>query len=215
MKNTNTIISAILAIAVAILFVLHFTSNGKKGATSGVQNTEAVATASMPIAFVNLDSLLNNYEYAIELREKLMQKMESSQATINQQARSLEKEMQEFQRKVENNAFFDQGRAQREQERIMKKQQDFQVNSQKLQAELMQEEADMNMMLKEAIMEHVNKYNQEIGKYQVILSNAGGDNILYAEKVYDITEAVTKYLNDNYAPNKEVTAPLAPATETK
>lgn len=216
MKNTNTIISAILAIAVAILFILHFSKDGKsKATTSGVQNTEAVAGAALPVAYVNLDSLLNNYTYAVELREKLMQKMESGQATINQQARSLEKEMQEFQRKVENNAFFDQSRAQREQERIMKKQQDFQMNSQKLQAELMQEEAEMNQMLKDAITEQINKYNAEIGKFQIIFSNAGSDNILYAEKAYDITEAVTKYLNDNYTPAKESTAPLAPATEKK
>lgn len=198
MKNTNTIITAILAVAIVVLFILHFSGDSKKAGNisevSTIEGTEVV----MPIAYVNLDSLLNNYTMAVEMRDRLMRKMESSQATINQQARSLEKDMQEFQRKVENNAFFDQSRAQREQERILKKQQDFQNNSQRLQAELMQEEADMNLKLRDAIMEQVQKYNAEIGKFQVIFSNAGGDNILFAEKVYDITEAVTKYLNDNY-----------------
>lgn len=215
MKNTNTIIPAILAIAVAILFFQNCTSEKKEATSAEVAtSTEMTEAAKMPIAFVNLDSLLNNYTYAIELRDELMRKMESSQATINQQARSLEKEMQEFQRKVENNAFFDQSRAQREQERLIKKQQDFQANSQKLQAELMQQEADMNLKLHDMIMEQVQKYNTEIGKFQIIFSNAGGDNILYADKKYDITEAVTKYLNDNYAPAKETTTET-PAAETK
>lgn len=215
MKNTNTIISAILAVAVVILFILHFSGNkkGANNATHAGTMTEGVEmSAQMPIAYVNIDSLLTNYTYAVELRDQLMRKMESSQATLNQQARALEKEMQEFQRKIENNAFFDQSRAQREQERILKKQQEFQVNSQKLQAELMQEEADMNTKLRDAIMDHVKKYNTEIGKFQVIFSNAGGDNILYAEKAYDITSAVTKYLNDNYSSNEE---PLVNTKEDK
>lgn len=218
MKNTNTIISAILAVAVVILFILHFSGN-KKGASnetySGTATEGTEMSAKMPVAYINIDSLLTNYTYAIELRDQLMRKMESSQATLNQQARALEKEMQEFQRKIENNAFFDQSRAQREQERIMKKQQEFQANSQKLQAELMQEEAEMNTKLRDTIMDHVEKYNAEIGKFQVIFSNAGGDNILYAEKAYDITSAVTKYLNDNYSSNEDSLESLVNTKEGK
>lgn len=218
MKNTNTIITAILAVAVVILFILHFTGN-KKGTNVGTHPatmTERVEMSDrMPVAYINIDSLLTNYTYAVELRDQLMRKMESSQATLNQQARALEKEMQEFQRKIDNNAFFDQSRAQREQERILKKQQEFQANSQKLQGELMQEEADMNLKLRDAIMDLVKKYNAEIGKFQVIFSNAGGDNILYAEKAYDITSDVTKYLNDNYSSGDDSLESLANSMEDK
>lgn len=213
--NKNTIFSAILAVAVVILFVLHFTSKPTKSTTTPLSITnEEGATTQLPVAYVNLDSLLNNYEYAIEMRDKVLRKAESSQATLNQQGRALENEMREFQRKVENNAFFDQGRAQREQERILKKRQDFEQLTQKLQIELMQDEQEMNEKLKQEILKHLKSYNETIGKYHIIFSNAAHDNILLADPAYDITLEVTDYLNNQYKSNNSAVLP-ADSTSVK
>lgn len=197
--NKNTIFSTILAVAVVILFVLHFTSKSSSSTATPapILNEEGESTR-LPVAYVNLDSLLNNYEYAIEMRDKVLRKAESSQATLNQQGRALENEMREFQRKLENNAFFDQSRAQREQERILQKRQEFEQLTQKLQIELMQEEQEMNEKLKEEILKHLRSYNEEVGKYHIIFSNAAQDNILLADPAYDITQQVTDYLNKQY-----------------
>lgn len=203
MNNKNTIITAILAIAVVVLFILHFTGNksGKEVATSAL-STDSSAVR-MPIAYIDLDSLITNYTYAIQVQEELMREMESRQATVNSKGRNLESEMREFQRKVENNAFFDQGRAQREQERIMKLQQEFQELNQKLQGELMQMEAEKMKALSDTIMSHVKEYNDSIGKFQMVFTNKNSDNIICADEVYNITSEVTKYLNDRYTPSKK------------
>lgn len=196
--NKNTIFSTILAVAVVILFVLHFTSKSSSSTTPAPILNEEGESTRLPVAYVNLDSLLNNYEYAVEMRDKVLRKAESSQATLNQQGRSLENEMREFQHKLENNAFFDQSRAQREQERILTKRQEFEQLTQKLQIELMQEEQQMNEKLKEEILKHLRSYNEEVGKYHIIFSNAAQDNILLADPAYDITQQVTDYLNKQY-----------------
>lgn len=191
---------------IAIGAMLAFSSCG-----NDTKTTTAVTTVSgdsvvgrLPLAYIDLDSLIANYNYAIQVQDELMREIESRQATVNSKGRNLETEMREFQRKVENNAFFDQARAQREQERIMKLQQDFQVLSQKLQGELMQLEAEKMKALTDTIMSHVKQYNRDEGKYQMILTNKSSDNIIYADESYNITKQVTKYLNDRYtAPAKK------------
>lgn len=201
MKNSNTIVSIILGIAVVILFILHFTSNKGSKNQVGTPVASDSTLVRMPIAYINLDSLMVSYEYAKTLQEAWMTKMESSQATVNSKGRAVENEMKEFQRKIENNAFFDQSRAQREQERILKLQQEYQELNQRLSAELMQEEAIMNQQLRDSILHYVELYNQEIGKYQMIFTNnTRGDMILNADPAYDITAAVIKFLNDRYTP---------------
>ena len=115
MKNINYVINGVLAVAVVILYIMQF--SGKK--ESSVTRTFASAgdtTALLPIAYVNVDSLLLNYNYSKDLNEIILKKQENSRANITQKARSLQGEMQDFQRKVENNAFLTRERAEQEQQ---------------------------------------------------------------------------------------------------
>ena len=139
MKNINYVINGVLAVAVVILYIMQF--SGKK--ESSVTRTFASAgdtTALLPIAYVNVDSLLLNYNYSKDLNEIILKKQENSRANITQKARSLQGEMQDFQRKVENNAFLTRERAEQEQQRLLNKQQELQNLDNQLAQELMQEQ---------------------------------------------------------------------------
>ena len=59
----NTIIQGILGAAVIVLFILHFASSKSGNANNAGDNTESPVVASvgeMKIAYVNVDSLVNN-----------------------------------------------------------------------------------------------------------------------------------------------------------
>ena len=58
----------------------------------------------LPIAYINVDSLLSKYNYAKDLNEKMINKQENARASINEKARQLKKEQDDFQRKYQNNA---------------------------------------------------------------------------------------------------------------
>ena len=198
MKNINYIINGVLALAVVILFVLQFT--GKK--ESGVTRTftaEENASGLLPIAYVNVDSLLLNYNYSKDLNEIIIKKQENSRASVNQKLRALQVEMQDFQRKVENNAFLTRERAEQEQNRLVKKQQELQDFDSRLAQELVAEQQRLNEQLRDTLVSQLKVYNKDKG-YQVILSNTMGDNILLAGDSYDITQEIIEYLNKNYAP---------------
>ena len=198
MKNINYIINGVLALAVVILFVLQFTGKKESGVTKTFTAEES-ASGLLPIAYVNVDSLLLNYNYSKDLNEIIIKKQENSRASVNQKLRSLQTEMQDFQRKVENNAFLTRERAEQEQARLMKKQQELQDFDNRLAQELVSEQQRLNEQLRDTLVSQLRVYNKDKG-YQVILSNTMGDNILLAGDSYDITQEVIEYLNKNYAP---------------
>lgn len=198
MKNINYIINGVLALAVVILFVLQFTGKKESGVTKTFTAEES-ASGLLPIAYVNVDSLLLNYNYSKDLNEIIIKKQENSRASVNQKLRSLQTEMQDFQRKVENNAFLTRERAEQEQARLMKKQQELQDFDNRLAQELVSEQQRLNEQLRDTLVSQLRVYNKDKG-YLVILSNTMGDNILLAGDAYDITKEVIEYLNKNYAP---------------
>lgn len=201
MKQNNLfyIVSGVLAAAIIALFVLHFTSKPGNNHSRNITANLNDSIVTLPIAYVNVDSLLVNYNFAKDMNEALMRKEESSRATLNQKERQLQAAAQEFQRKVQNNAFLNQERYDQEQQRIVKMQQDYQQTAERLAQEFALEQQKLNIELSDTVKVRINEYNKNRG-YQLILSNTGSDNVLYADDKYDITPEVIEYLNSKYGP---------------
>lgn len=162
--------------------------------------TECVAPVEgkLPIAIVNTDTLLNNYFMAIEANETLMTKQEDARLELNQRASGLEKEMIDFQRKVENNAFLSRERAEAEQRRLLNKQQELQNLEQQKTQELMLEQQTVSLQLRDSINAAIKVINAD-GKYHLIITNSMlNDNVLFAAPEYDITMEVLELLNSRY-----------------
>ena len=197
MKNINYIINGVLAVAVVILFVMQFSDKKETRNVRPVASGENL-TGTMPVAYVNVDSIMENYNYAKDLNEIILKKSENSRASVNQKATSLRSEMQEFQRKIENNAFLTRERAELEQQRLLQKQQELQELDARLSQELMNEQQKLNEQLRDTVVAQLKVFNKDKG-YQIIYSNTLGDNILLANDIYDITAEVLDYLNKNYS----------------
>lgn len=196
MKNVSLIINAVLTIAIVILFVLVLGNKSTDTVSKQIITGKgSIHPGKLPIAYINIDSLLLHYEFAKDANESLIKKQEDSRLTINTKARQLQTEMADFQRKLENNAFLSRERAEQEQLRLQKKQQDLQELDGKLSQQLMQIQQKMSEELRDTINKFMKEYNKN-NKYELIISNTSSDNILYAAKGYDITEEVTKILNE-------------------
>jgi outer membrane protein len=201
MKNASLIINAILVVAVIILFWLVLSNKTNNSAKQAVSGKNAFTKGKLPIAYVNIDSLLLNYQFAKDANESLIKKQEDSRLTVNTRARQLQVEMGEFQRKLENNAFLSRERAEQEQLRLQNKQKELQEMDGKLSQQLMQVQQKMSEQLRDTINAFMKEYNKD-SKYEMIISNTSSDNILYASKGYDITEEVTKMLNERCVAKK-------------
>lgn len=202
MKNVSLIMNAVLAVAVIILFWLVLSSKSTTEIKRVVTGSDSISGGKLPIAYINIDSLLLNYQFAKDANESLIKKQEDSRLTINTKARQLQTEMGEFQRKLENNAFLSRERAEQEQVRLQKKQQELQELDGKLSQQLMQVQQKMSEELRDTINKFMKEYNKD-KKYEMIISNTSSDNVLYAAEGYDITAEVTKMLNERCAVTKK------------
>lgn len=191
MNKIQILINVILVAAVATLFGLHFA--GKKTPVA-----EPIAqTELLPVAYVNMDSLLLNYTFAQDANEKLMKKQEDARLKLNTKARTLQNEMADFQHKLENNAFLSRERAEKEQQRLIQKQQELQELEAKLTEDIMMENQKLNVQLADTLTKFIEEFNAD-GRYHMILTNTAKDNILVAAEQYDVTPQVLETLNKRY-----------------
>lgn len=199
MKRKNYIFNGVLAMIAIVLFAQ---CDGKKNEAPATANAPegTAGTTNMKIAYVEVDTLLTKYNYWNDLNEMMLKKEENIRATLNQKGRDLEKEAMEFQRKLENNAFATRERAEQEQQRLIKKQQDLQELQNRLTNELATENQKNSLQLRDSINSFLKIYNKDKG-YSFIISNTGFDNLLYADEAYNITKEIVDGLNKRYTPS--------------
>lgn len=192
MNKIQIIIDSVLGAAVIALFVIFFTvkpTAAKKDAALAI-----AAGEQLPVAYLNLDSVLLNYTFAIEANDKLMSKQEDARLKLNTKANTLQREAADFQRKLENNAFLSRERAEAEQNKLIRKQQELQELEAKLTNEILAQNQELNMQLADTLNTFLAEYNAD-GRFQIIFANTGKDNILQAAEAYNITEDVIDGLN--------------------
>ena len=195
MNKIQIVVDVVLVAAVVALFAIFFPNNPAKGAA---EPAAVIASGeALPVAYLNVDSLLTNYTFAQDASERLMQKQEDARLKLNTKARSLQNEMADFQRKLDNNAFLSRERAEKEQQRLIKKQQDLQDLEAKLTEDIMLENQTLNKQLADTLTQFLQTFNAD-GRYQIILSNTAKDNVLMAADQYDITNEVVAGLNKRY-----------------
>ncbi|MBQ2878377.1 MAG: OmpH family outer membrane protein [Bacteroidaceae bacterium] len=195
MKKIN-VLRIVMAFA-AILIFAQCANNVKETASQNTAPATTESAQSLKIAYVDIDSLLNNYKFSVTLRNEMLRKGENMRMTLSEKAKVIQADMEDFQRKMENNVYATRQRAEEEQTRILKSQEDYARLEQRLVNELSAEEQKNNLILRDSINNFLKDYNVANG-YDLILSRMA-DNILLANEALDITKEVIDGLNDRYA----------------
>ena len=191
MNKIQIVINVILVAALATLFGIVLTGN--KPANTEVA-AETKSTELMPVAYLNVDSLLANYTFAQEASEKLMNKQEDARTKMNAKLRTFQNELADFQYKLENNGFLSRVRAEQAQQKLAKKEQELQELEAKLTQDIMLENQKLNLQLADSVTNFLKEFNAD-GRFHIILSNNAKDNVLMASEQYDITNEVISGMN--------------------
>lgn len=160
-----------------------------------------VTAGEQSIVYVEVDSLTTQYQFCKDYTNILQKKYQNIQRTLNQKGQALQQAAQNFQQKLQQNAYT-QNEAQTINANLQRQQQQYQELQQRLASELDQETAKYNEALHDSLAHFLKAYNKD-KKYSMILSKSG-DNILYADKALDITADVINGLNKTYKPTKEL-----------
>lgn len=186
------------AIAAATATILLFAqcANNQANQAAPAATPATTAEAALKVAYVDVDSLLNNYKFSVKLRNDMLRKGENMRMTLSEKGKALQADMDDFRRKVENNVYATRQRAEEEQARILKSQEELARLEQRLVNELSAEDQKNNIALRDSINHFLKEYNKTHG-YDLILSKMA-DNILLGNESLDITKEVIDGLNSRY-----------------
>ena len=192
--NKKTILRTV---ALAFVATMGMTSCDKSNPQMDQKaNASAKAAAGdMKIAYVEVDSIMSQYKFCKEYSLILQKKGQNIQNTLAQKQQALQAAAANFQQKVQQNAYTRE-QAEGVNASLQKQNNDLQILNQRLSAEFQNETVQFYKALRDSIQHYLASYNKD-KKYSIIFSKQG-DNLLYADKAYDITNEIIAGLNKAY-----------------
>lgn len=188
MKNISLVLNVVLAIAVIVLYYLHFSGQGKAS-----QGTVGEAT-NLKMAYINSDSVLKYYDYFKVSRDKLESKGKQLDQDLKSRATSLQGEFESYQR---NRNSMTIGQAQAVEEDLTKKRNNLQLYQESLSQQMLADQERMTKELYEKVTGFLRQYGQENG-LQVVFKYDATSDVLFAGDSLDISTVVVKGLNESY-----------------
>lgn len=183
--------------ALALVANMAFTSCDKSNPKMD-EKPEATSKATAgdtKIAYVEVDSIMSQYKFCKEYSLILQKKGQNIQNTLAQKQQALQAAAANFQQKMQQNAYTRE-QAESVNAGLQKQNNDLQALNQRLSAEFQNETDQFNKALRDSIQHYLAIYNKD-KKYSIIFSKQG-DNLLYADKAYDITNEIVAGLNKAY-----------------
>ena len=184
--------------ALAIVAVLASCNNASPKMDEKPQAAGTESSNGMKIVYVEVDSLMTQYDFAKDYSVTLQKKSNNARNTLTQKGNQLQAAVNNFQQKLNNNGFTSREQAASVQAAIERQQRDLQELQVRLESELANETQKFNEALRDSLNNFLTSYNKD-KKYDLILSKAG-DNILFADRKYDITKDIINGLNKRYKP---------------
>ena len=185
----------ILTVAVAAIIC----SCAANGNTNGAQQANAAGETSAAqgsIVYIQLDSLVNQYDMYNDLKSELESKVQAVQEDLTKKGRSFESAVKDFEAKIAK-GLLTRSQAEEQQKRLLEREQNLQSLSQQKQMELAEEEAVMMRRVMDAIQTYITKYNQD-KNYALILSVP----VLAGDPSLNITQDILKGMNEEYIKSK-------------
>ncbi|TNE27805.1 MAG: OmpH family outer membrane protein [Bacteroidetes bacterium] len=200
MKNGNIIFQVALAIAVVVLFALHFTGGNDTSAKPSASSTSTESAAPKGnIVYVRMDSLLNNYQLHTRYMTSLSAKEQRLRQDLAKREENVLIERQTLQQAAPSLTPTQLRTAQNEYQRI---EQAYLTYQQTKMAELQLENDSLMKIVKDDIDQSIADLQTEMG-FDYVLQYQG--TLLYGDSLADITTQLVQRLNakDNASTSSE------------
>ncbi len=191
MKNSSFYINTALAIAIAILFYLHFSS--KKTTSPVTTSNSAVASGNFKIGYFEMDSIENHYEYFKEVRNTLRGKEQDNGRQLAEMKNTFVAKYQELQKTAQG---MTQAELAGKQQELSQMEKTFQNKEQMMNQELQNESFKRLQEVKKKIEDFLKDYNKDKG-FSYIMTNSP-DLIYLKDTAYNITGDLIVGLNSQY-----------------
>ncbi len=199
MKIANIVTNVVLAAAVIVLFVLHFSDGSASGtADQPAVNAELAGPSDISIAYFNMDSIMSNWDLYFEYQQELEQKQSELETDFAGRTETFYESVQDAQYKIQR-GLVTRTEAQELQQQLASEEQNLMSLQNQYTAQLQEEGMVKNRKLLDLIERYVAEMSQQKG-YSYVYSYQFGGNLIYGAKPYDITKELVAGLNARYAP---------------
>ena len=192
----KNILKTLTLLAIAVVMASCNKQPGKMDGDSAANSENG--SNGLRIAYVNVDSLVNQYEYAKVMSDSLEKMSANATKRLSDMDKSLEQSYNRFQRKLQNTEFTSEQQAKTAAAAFETERNNRVALEARLSNELMQKQAEFTKTLHDSVDNFLSDYNKD-KKYDMILrTGVANEVILYADKKFDITEDVINGLNKRY-----------------
>lgn len=214
MKNLpviSLVINLVLAVAVAILFYLHFSmaccKPEQSASVAANQTVEEDSLKNVPVpvianvsnkanvVFIDYDSLITNYEFYKKIQKDLEAKLRSAESELLNKQTKLEKDYAEYQ---EKQSLYTDAMKQQKEQQLMADNQALVELKQKKEQQFNDQQKQLNEKLINNLYGYFKRLAKE-NKFDYILSyQRGVPGVLYGNDSLDITKNIIEGLNKEY-----------------
>ncbi len=197
MKKFLIISNCILLAAVAFLFYRSY-NNAPAGKTTDHVKNE-VDSIKGKIAYFDLDTLQNQYQYFIEVRDYLKGKDDDNTRELNKLRNNYLEKLKEYNQKGPTLSQTEQGQYQQD---LMQMQNDYQAREQNVSQAMQAEAMEKMQGVKQKIQDFLKTYSVDKG-YAYIFASNDNDYLYYKDTLNDITKDIVGKLNEQYKNSKK------------
>ncbi len=193
MKYLSLVLSAVATLISGYLLVQHLGSKSGNSNSGTATETASGAPEDFKIAYFDIDSLQNKYEYFKDALAELKTKEESMNKELSSMERSYQKKINEWQQK---GASMSQSEADAVQREYGQMQQNYQQRRLTLEQQLENLKMDYKKNIKTKIEDYLRDYNKQKGFAYIISYEP--ELMFYRDTTYNITGDLIQGLNSQY-----------------
>lgn len=201
MQRVLLVLNLLLLVAVGYLLMDKFSGSSAKPETPEEQIGTSNSGVGTHIVYVNVDTLLNNYELFKARQKSISEREQQEDARLRTRGKSLEREIMALQEKAAGGTMTPKD-LKLEEERLMRKQQEFLADQERITKQLMEESTRINDELQAEIVRVIRSLKTD-EEYDFVLSYGIGSPVLAVNDKLDITDVVLRELNKQAAGNKQ------------
>ena len=189
MKPNSWIVNGVMALAIIVLFVLHFSSN------STPIKASAMAAGGVKVAYFEIDSIQNSYNFFKDVKAALQAKDVENAKQLTGLKNAFAIKYQDLQK---NGQYLSQAEIGARQQELAQLEKNYTSREQQLAAEMQEESFKRLQEVKQKIEAFLVSYNKNKEFAYIFSSNP--DLMYYKDTAYDITADIVKGLNAEYKP---------------
>ena len=200
MKKVTIILHIVSLAAIVVLFVMLLTQKECSNNIEVPSNTQAT-TSSEGIVYIQLDSLINQYDMYNDLKTEFEGKYAAIESDLTKRGRALENDFQSFNEKMQK-GLLTRSQAEAQGSELQMREQEYAAYTQQKQMELAEEESVMINRVMDAINTYVKEFNKS-RNYSLILTTTAATNVVIdGSSTLDITSEIVAGLNQEYVKSR-------------